>query len=78
MEMLNSMLQEKLFEKEGSIVDLEKKLYERDELVRELADKLMVANAEKDELFIEYDKILQSTIYNQSWEGYEKYDKRGI
>ena len=43
--MLNAMLQEKLFEKEGSIVDLEKKLFERDELVRELAEKLMVANA---------------------------------
>lgn len=67
--MLNAMLQEKLFEKEGSIVDLEKKLFERDELVRELAEKLMVANAEKEELFVEYDKILQCTIYNQSWEG---------
>ena len=64
--MLNSMLQEKLFEKEGSIIDLEKKLHERDELVQQLAHKLMLANAEKEELFNQYDKILQGTIYNQN------------
>mgnify|MGYP000521862665 CR=1 FL=1 len=52
--MLNNMLQENLFNKEGHIVELEKKLYDRDELVRELADKLMSANTEKEDLYIEY------------------------
>jgi hypothetical protein len=44
MEMLNNVLQEKLLEKEGSIVELERRLIEREELVRELADKLITAN----------------------------------
>ncbi len=42
--MLNCVLQQKLFEKEGQIISIQKKLMERDDLVRELADKLMVAN----------------------------------
>lgn len=45
--MLNNVLQEKLLEKEGSIVELERRLMEREELVRELADKLITANIEK-------------------------------
>ena len=45
--MLNNVLQEKLLEKEGKIVELERRLLEREELVRELADKLITANIEK-------------------------------
>jgi hypothetical protein len=45
--MLNNVLQEKLLEKEGNIVELERRLLEREELVRELADKLITANIEK-------------------------------
>jgi hypothetical protein len=45
--MLNNVLQEKLLEKEGKIVELERRQLEREELVRELADKLITANIEK-------------------------------
>lgn len=72
LEMLNNMLQEKLLEKEGQIVDNERKLYERDELVRELADKLMIANIEKEDMLSEYEKILESTIYNKGGEATER------
>jgi hypothetical protein len=33
--------------------------------VRELADKLMIANLEKEDLLSEYEKILQNTVYHQ-------------
>lgn len=45
--MLNNVLQEKLLEKEGKIVELERRQLEREDLVRELADKLITANIEK-------------------------------
>lgn len=62
--MLNNVLQEKLIEKEGQIVSLQKKLFERDDLVQELAEKLMVANTQKEDIFSEYEKILQTTIFS--------------
>lgn len=63
LESLNNILQEKLVEKEGHIVALQKKLGDQDELVHELAEKLMLANSDKDDICNEYEKILQTTVY---------------
>lgn len=38
---------------------------EREELIRELAEKLITANTEKEEIFLEYEKILQTTVFHK-------------
>lgn len=38
---------------------------DREELIRELAEKLITANLEKEEIFNEYEKILQSTVFHR-------------
>jgi mannitol/fructose-specific phosphotransferase system IIA component (Ntr-type) len=48
------LLQEKILQKEGVIVELEKQLTDREELIRELAEKLITANMEREEIFSEY------------------------
>ena len=58
---LTEVLQERLYEKDEQIVHLEKKLVDREEL----ADKLIVANMEKDDIFNEYEKILQNNVFNK-------------
>lgn len=45
------------------MVELERRLIEREELIRELADKLITANQEKEDIFNEYEKILQNTVF---------------
>lgn len=39
---------------------------DREELIRELAEKLITANMEKEEIFNEYEKILQSTVFHRN------------
>lgn len=47
LELLNDILQEKLLKREGDLLDLERSLMEREDLIRELAEKLITANMEK-------------------------------
>ena len=47
LELLNDLLQEKIMKREGELVELERTLSEREELIRQLADKLILANIEK-------------------------------
>lgn len=46
-------------------IEFEKRLMEREELIRELADKLIVANIEKEDIFNEYEKILQNNVFHR-------------
>jgi predicted transcriptional regulator len=65
LEMLNDMLQEKLLKRDGNLLSLERTIMEREELIRELAEKLIVANLEKEGIFNEYEKILQTIVFHQ-------------
>ena len=49
---------------------------EREDLIRELAEKLITANMEKEDIFNEYDKILQSTVFHQGEEKPKKSDSK--
>ena len=44
---------------------MEKRINDQEELIKELAEKLIVANDDKDEMFAEYEKILQNTVFNK-------------
>jgi hypothetical protein len=58
-------LQEKILEKESVCLEVEKRLLEREELIRELADKLIIANIEKEDISNEYEKILQNNVFHR-------------
>jgi hypothetical protein len=51
LQLLNDLLQEKILEKESTCLEMERRLAEREELIRELADKLIIANIEKEDIF---------------------------
>jgi predicted transcriptional regulator len=46
-------------------IKLEKRMMEGEELIRELAEKLIVANIEKEDIFNEYEKILQNNVFHR-------------
>ena len=51
LEMLNELLQDKLLSKDNDIQKLNQRINEQEELIKELAEKLIVSNQDKEEMF---------------------------